>query len=192
MTIGMWTRLRLGGMAGFSIAVVALVAGCGSSSSSSTASRSATSAAAAAPTGGAVVISSTKGANGTYLTGASGRALYLWMADAGGRSNCSGQCAKFWPPVVTKTTPSVSGAASGSDLGTVTRADGSKQVTYKGHPLYYFLEDTSAGSVKGQGSNNFGAKWWLVSPSGVAITAKASGSGAAGSSSTGGGGGSAY
>jgi predicted lipoprotein with Yx(FWY)xxD motif len=185
MTIGMWTRLRLGGMAGFSIAVVALLAGCGSSGSSSTAARSATSAAAAAPTGGAVVISSTKGANGTYLTGASGRALYLWMADTGGRSNCSGQCAKFWPQVVTKTTPSVSDAASGSDIATVTRADGSKQVTYKGHPLYYFLEDSSAGSVKGQGSNNFGAKWWLVTPSGVAIT-KASGSGAAGSSSTGG------
>jgi predicted lipoprotein with Yx(FWY)xxD motif len=187
MTIGMWTRLRLGGMLGFSIVLVALVAGCGTSGSSSTTARSATSGAAAAPTGGAVVISSTKGANGTYLTGTSGRALYLWMADTGGRSNCSGQCAKFWPPVVTKTAASVSGSASGADIGTVTRADGSKQVTYKGHPLYYFLEDTSAGSVKGQGSNNFGAKWWLVTPSGVAIT-KASGSG----SSSGGYGGSAY
>jgi hypothetical protein len=86
----------------------------------------------------------------------------------------------------------VSGAASASDLGTVTRANGSQQVTYKGHPLYYFLEDATRGSTKGQGSSNFGAKWWLVAPSGAAITVHgSSGSGAAGSSSSGGGG-SAY
>ena len=51
------------------------------------------------------------------------------------------------------------------------RSDGTEQVTYKGHPLYYFVADTSAGSTKGQGSDAFGAKWWLVAPSGTAITA---------------------
>ncbi|HUA71956.1 MAG TPA: hypothetical protein VMA96_12755, partial [Solirubrobacteraceae bacterium] len=53
------------------------------------------------------------------------------------------------------------------------RSDGSEQVTYKGHPLYYFVADTSADSTKGQGSDGFGAKWWLIAPSGTAITAGA-------------------
>ena len=50
------------------------------------------------------------------------------------------------------------------------RSDGTEEVTYKGHPLYYFVADKSAGSTSGQGSNSFGAKWWLVAPSGTAIT----------------------
>ncbi len=78
-----------------------------------------------------------------------------------------------------------------SELGTTARADGSKQVTYKGHPLYYFIADRSAGSTKGQGSDSFGAKWWLLTPSGTAITTGGSAKPAASSSgggSAGGGG----
>jgi predicted lipoprotein with Yx(FWY)xxD motif len=115
-----------------------------------------------------------------YLTGASGRALYLWVADSNGQSACMGACAKAWPPLVSSSTPTVSGGVSASDLGTTTRPDGTKQVTYKGHPLYYFIADPTAGTTRGQGNNGFGAKWWLVSPSGTAITA----SGANASSST--------
>ncbi|MEO6857578.1 MAG: hypothetical protein ABI323_03195 [Solirubrobacteraceae bacterium] len=137
-----------------------------------------------------MAISTAKGSAGTYLTGASGRALYLWVADTGGRSNCSGQCAKFWPPLLTTGTPTVSGGASATDLGTITRSDGGKQVTYKGHPLYYFLEDKGPGADHGEGNNGFGAKWWLVAPSGTAITAKSSsGSGSSASKSSSGGGG---
>jgi hypothetical protein len=62
------------------------------------------------------------------------------------------------------------------------RTDGTEEVTYKGHPLYYFIADTSAGSTKGQGSNNFGAKWWLVAPSGAAITTAATSSSSSGGS----------
>ncbi|HEX4279901.1 MAG TPA: hypothetical protein VHZ27_03990, partial [Solirubrobacteraceae bacterium] len=62
------------------------------------------------------------------------------------------------------------------------RSDGTEEVTYKGHPLYYFVADKSAGSTSGQGSNSFGAKWWLVTPSGAAITTGGSSS----SSSSGG------
>ena len=177
------------------LAAAVAIAGCGSSSSSSSAGAPSSSApAAAAPTGNGVAISTTKGAAGTYLTGASGRALYLWVADTGTKSNCTGQCAKFWPPVLAKTKPSVSGGAAAGDLGTTTRADGAKQLTYKGHPLYYFFEDPKAGTDKGQGSSNFGAKWWLVAPSGKAITTKAASSSSGGSSSGGGSsyGGSAY
>ncbi len=122
---------------------------------------------------------------GTDLTGASGRALYLWAADSNGKSSCSGECAKVWPPVITKVTPSASGGVTAGDLGTITRSDGSKQVTYKGHPLYYFVEDSRAGVTKGQGSNSFGAKWWLVAPSGSVITAAASTAASSSASSSG-------
>ena len=71
-----------------------------------------------------------------------------------------------------------------ADLGTITRSDGTKQVTYKGHPLYYYAADTSPGQVTGQGSNSFGAKWWLVAPSGAAITKSASGGSSSGGSSS--------
>jgi predicted lipoprotein with Yx(FWY)xxD motif len=184
-------RLQAGSLLGV-LAAAVLIAGCGSSNSSSSANAapSTSAAAAAAPGASSVAISTTKGSVGTYLTGASGRAIYLWMADTGPKSNCTGQCAKFWPPVLAKATPTVSGGATASDLGTTTRADGTKQVTYNGHPLYYFLEDPKAGTDKGQGSTNFGAKWWLVAPSGTAITAKGSSSG--GGSKSGGYGGSAY
>lgn len=81
-----------------------------------------------------------------------------------------------WPPVVTKGMPTASAGADQSDLGTTTRSDGTEQVTYKGHPLYYFIADRSAGSTKGEGSDGFGADWWLVAPSGAAITDETSSS----------------
>jgi predicted lipoprotein with Yx(FWY)xxD motif len=180
-------RVRIGSLIGLLGAAV-FIAGCGSSSSSSSATAAPSSnTAASAPTGSRVAISTTKGSAGTYLTGASGRPLYLWVADTGGKSNCSGQCAKFWPPLLTKATPTVSGGASASHLGTITRSNGSKQVTYQGHPLYYFAEDPKAGTDHGQGNNGFGAKWWLVAPSGSAITAKSSSGSSSGASSSGGG-----
>ncbi len=67
-------------------------------------------------------------------------------------------------------TLTAAGSAKASDLGTITRSDGTKQVTYDGHPLYYFVGDSAAGQTNGQGSDNFGAKWWLVAPSGAEIT----------------------
>jgi hypothetical protein len=66
------------------------------------------------------------------------------------------------------------GSASASDLGTITRSDGTKQVTYDGHPLYYYAGDSGSGMASGQGSDSFGAKWWLVSPSGSDVTASVS------------------
>jgi predicted lipoprotein with Yx(FWY)xxD motif len=117
-----------------------------------------------------VSVGATKGPDGTYLVGPSGRALYLWVADTSGQSVCSGACAKVWPPLLTKGSPVASGGVAASDLSTISRSDGTKQVAYKGHPLYYFIADHVAGATKGQGSNSFGAKWWLVAPTGSAIT----------------------
>jgi predicted lipoprotein with Yx(FWY)xxD motif len=107
---------------------------------------------------------------GTYLTDAQGRTVYLWAGDATGKSSCSGDCARSWPPLATTGAPSGSGGVKATGLGTITRSDGTKQVTYMGHPLYYFANDVGAGSAIGQGSDSFGAKWWLVAPSGAAIT----------------------
>jgi predicted lipoprotein with Yx(FWY)xxD motif len=110
------------------------------------------------------------GSAGRFLTDSSGRAVYLFAADAMNKSACSGACASAWPPVPAKGMLTASGGAMASDLGTVTRSDGSKQVTYKGQPLYYFAGDSGPGQTKGQGVDGFGAKWWLVAPSGTKIT----------------------
>jgi predicted lipoprotein with Yx(FWY)xxD motif len=166
--------LYLAGVAALATAAL-IVAGCGSSSSSSsqaaTAAAPATSSTAAASAGTA--ISTTKGSAGTYLVGPNGRAIYLWVADTGDKSACSNACAQAWPPVTTTGKPTAGTGVNAADLGTTMRSDGSQEVTYKGHPLYYFVADTSAGQTKGQGSNSFGAKWWLVAPSGSAITSGA-------------------
>jgi predicted lipoprotein with Yx(FWY)xxD motif len=176
--------LRLGGAA--ALAVVALaVAGCGSSSSSSSSASSAANAApASSPSAGRASFTTASGSHGSYLIGPSGRAIYLWVADSNGKSACSGACAKAWPPVIVNRTPAAAHGVDASDLGTITRAGGAKQVTYKGHPLYYFIDDSSAGTTQGQGSDGFGAKWWLVSPSGSAITSGGSSTAASASSSS--------
>ncbi|MDQ1716047.1 MAG: hypothetical protein QOC60_1992, partial [Frankiaceae bacterium] len=109
-----------------------------------------------------VTITTTTGVLGTYLTDAAGRTLYLWEADRKGRSACGGACAAAWPPVVGL--PRAAGAVAPAGLGTSTRSDGKQQVTYDGHPLYYFSFETGAGSTAGQGSAGFGAYWWVVSP----------------------------
>jgi predicted lipoprotein with Yx(FWY)xxD motif len=177
-------RVRVGGLT-TGVVIALVVAACGSSSSSNSSAPAANSAPSSNSSVSGSAISTAKGTGGTYLTGASGRALYLWVADSNNKSSCAGACAKAWPPVVTKATPIASGGAQASDLGTITRSDGSKQVTYKGHPLYYFIGDTKSGTWKGQGSNSFGAKWWLVTPSGTAITASAKASSSGGSSGSG-------
>jgi predicted lipoprotein with Yx(FWY)xxD motif len=186
-------RFRIVGVAALATAAL-IVAGCGSASSSSS-TTTATAAAATTPatsttstTAGAatgVTVKTAKGSGGTYLAGPNGHALYLWIADSGGKSACMGACAKAWPPLLTKGNPTAGSGVTASDLGTTMRSDGTEQVTYKGHPLYYFVADTSASSIKGQGSDAFGAKWWLVAPSGTAITASAaSASTSSGGSST--------
>lgn len=190
----MRTKFRIASVLAAAVAALAIAA-CGSSSSSS--HKSSTHAASSTPSptnasAASVMVKTARGSLGTYLVGPSGRALYLWVADSKNKSVCSGSCAKFWPPLTTTGKPGASGGAMAADLGTTTRSDGKKQVTYKGHPLYYFAEDTSPSMTKGQGSNGFGAKWWLVSPSGAAITKSSSSSGSSGGggSSSGGGGGS--
>ena len=93
-------------------------------------------------------------------------------------SVCSGACAQAWPPATNTGTPKASGAVKASLLGTTKRADGSSEVTYAGHPLYTFAGDTQPGQTTGQGSNGFGAPWWVVTPAGTLETRRLPGSGA--------------
>lgn len=160
-----------------------LAAGCGSSSKST----SATSAAAAYPTASeqssstAAATTSASGAGvavtvkhtsklGTILaTGSKKLTVYMFEGDKGAASSCSGACASVWPPVTTSGGPTASGAANSADLGTITRSDGTTQVTYKGHPLYFFAKDKDSGDAYGQGVKGFGADWYVLSPSGSKV-----------------------
>jgi predicted lipoprotein with Yx(FWY)xxD motif len=175
------------------LAVALLAAAACSSSGSSSGSTSNTTSPSAAASGSAssTVITTKTSSGGSFLTNSAGRAVYLFLADSSGKSACSGACAAAWPPVVATGQPTATGGAQSSNLGTITRSDGTKQVTYDGHPLYYFVGDTGPGTDKGQGLDNFGAKWWLVAPSGSSITTAVtiSGSASAPASSSGGGGG---
>ncbi len=182
-------RFLMGGIAAlFGVALVVAACGGGSTTSSSasapaTSAGGSGSATVANASAKGVAIRTMSGPAGTYLVGPSGRALYLWVADHGDMSNCSGACAVTWPPLTTKSAPIASHGVRSADLGTTTRSGATKQVTYKGHPLYYYAGDTTSAQTTGQGSDSFGAKWWLVAPAGAAITGSGS-SGAAASSSS--------
>jgi predicted lipoprotein with Yx(FWY)xxD motif len=167
---------RLAAGVGSAAAVAVLAAACssGGGSSSAPAATGAASASAGGSGSGATVITTATSSGGTFLTDGAGRAVYLWVKDTGDASVCSGACAGAWPPVTTTGTVTATGSASASDLGTITRSDGTKQVTYDGHPLYYYAGDSGSGMASGQGSDSFGAKWWLVSPSGSDVTASVS------------------
>jgi predicted lipoprotein with Yx(FWY)xxD motif len=161
--------------------------GSGSSASASSAPSSASSSAAAgsagAPASGtAASVTTRSGALGTYLADGSGASLYMFASDTSTKSTCSGACAAQWPPLTTKDAPKAGRGATAGKLTTITRDDGTKQVAYNGHPLYYFKGDSSAGQTNGQGIDGFGAKWWVLSPAGSQITKAASSSSGGGSS----------
>ncbi|MEE1782143.1 hypothetical protein PUR71_04250 [Streptomyces sp. SP17BM10] len=170
------------------------VSGCSSSGTTAsptptptpTASASAPTATAgsATPVGGAATVKTADSPYGQILVDGSGRTLYLFKADTGTSSNCNGTCTQNWPPLTTTGTPNSSGATA-SLVATTTRSDNSTQVTYNGHPLYYFFKDTKPGETHGQGVNAFGASWYVVSPSGDAVTSAASASASSSASSTG-------
>lgn len=98
---------------------------------------------------------------GTILTDASGRTLYLFANDAPDTSNCSGGCALAWPPLLTMEDPTAGEGVNAAKLGIITRADGSRQVTYDGKPLYYYAQDAAPGDVRGQ---DVGGVWFVVHP----------------------------
>jgi predicted lipoprotein with Yx(FWY)xxD motif len=161
------------------IALAATACSSGSSSSSAAARPAASSATAqasspaAAPSSSAAALTiglaSVSSIPGKFLADSQGRAMYLWEADKSGTSTCTGACAAAWPPVTTTGMPTAGSGVDESLLGTVKRSDGTEQVTYNHHPLYYFAADTGAGMAKGQGSKAFGAGWYVVNSKGSKI-----------------------
>jgi predicted lipoprotein with Yx(FWY)xxD motif len=160
---------------------VGAVTGCGSSSSGTTTHASATpaSSSTAASTQGAygtstptatrVALITTKHSKlGTIMAyGPKKLTVYLFEGDKAGSSSCTGACATAWPPVIG--TPSPGPGAMAAGLSTLTRAGGTKQVTYHGHPLYLFTKDKDDGDAYGQGVKAFGAGWYVIAPSGKKI-----------------------
>ena len=116
-----------------------------------------------------VSLATVSGIPGKALVGGNGRTLYLFQADKNGMSACTGACAAAWPPDVVTGQPQAGRGVSQSLLGTITRPDGTMQLTYNGHPLYYFAADTAAGAAHGQGVKAFGAEWYVVGTTGSKI-----------------------
>jgi predicted lipoprotein with Yx(FWY)xxD motif len=106
---------------------------------------------------------------GRILVDAKGHTLYLFEKDIRNRSSCFGQCAGFWPPLLTSGEPIATSGVKSSLLGTTRRANGSMQVTYAGHPLYRFALDAKAGQTNGEGLKKFGAEWYVLASSGKKI-----------------------
>jgi predicted lipoprotein with Yx(FWY)xxD motif len=106
---------------------------------------------------------------GRILVDGRGRTLYLFEKDKHGKSACAGQCAAFWPPLITSGKPLATAGAKASLLGTTKRADGRLQVTYNHHPLYRFVKDTKKGQTNGEEVDAFGAQWYALSPVGAKV-----------------------
>jgi predicted lipoprotein with Yx(FWY)xxD motif len=128
---------------------------------------------------------------GKALADADGRIVYLFAGDKANMSLVSAAGRAVWPPFTSITLPAAAGGASAAQIGTIA----GKQITYNGHPLYYYVGDHHAGRAAGQGLNEFGARWYVVSGAGAAITSAVSSTSATRSEtapSTGGGAGYGY
>jgi len=118
---------------------------------------------AATPSGGSVALKTGKVGAVTVLTNAKGFTVYTFAADRPGKSNCYGSCAAYWPPVTGS--PSAAAGVTGT-FGTITRTDGTKQVTWNGHPLYTYVGDRGPGQAGGNNLNLNGGVWHEVVVSG--------------------------
>ena len=106
---------------------------------------------------------------GRILVDSKGITLYDFVKDKGKTSVCYGACAALWPPLITHGKPVAGTGVRASLLGTTKRKDGKLEVTYGGHPLYYFVTDRKPGQTTGQGVNQFGGPWWVLSAAGKEI-----------------------
>jgi predicted lipoprotein with Yx(FWY)xxD motif len=106
---------------------------------------------------------------GRILVDSKGLTLYDFPPDRGTTSVCYGACAALWPPLISHGKPTAGPGARASLLGTTKRKDGKLQVTYGGQPLYYFVSDRKPGQTTGQGIDQFGGPWWVISPAGKEI-----------------------
>jgi predicted lipoprotein with Yx(FWY)xxD motif len=164
-------NIRRGSLAASGLAALTLVlAACGGGTSAYGAGGYGAPSATPSAAAGTVATVDLRTVNlGQILVDAQGRTLYLFEADKGGKSNCDGPCATAWPPLLSTGAPQAAMGASASLIGTTTRGDGTTQVTYAGHPLYYFVGDKAPGDTTGQDIDQFGAKWYVLAKDGKKI-----------------------
>jgi predicted lipoprotein with Yx(FWY)xxD motif len=169
-----------------SMGAVAAIAGCGSSSKT-TVSSGASQAASPTPSNASAVSPVAGGGHegtpgltlhrsefGRVIFATNNRVLYTFGADHGTTSTCYGVCASAWPPLLSKNAPSIGAGLKRGLLGTTKRNDGSIQVTYGGHPLYYYSGD-APGKIMCQAANMHGGFWYVVNADGSANKAKGHG-----------------
>ena len=103
---------------------------------------------------------------GSILFDGKKQAIYIWELEESATAECYGDCAEAWPPVLTNGAPIASGGVDTKMLGTTKRTDGTTQVTYNGHPLYFYAHE-DPGEVKCHNISTHGGLWWVIQPSGV-------------------------
>ena len=130
---------------------------------------------AAATSGTSVGVSQSK--FGRILIDGHGRSLYLFDRDRNSKSTCYGGCAGEWPPLIVSGKPHATSGVKAALLGRTKRRDGRWQVTFRGHPLYTFAGDAAKGQTNGEGLDDFGGWWYLVSPAGIKVVGGASSTG---------------
>ncbi|MGH2905692.1 MAG: COG4315 family predicted lipoprotein [Solirubrobacterales bacterium] len=174
--------MRLSARSAAALALAALsvaAAGCGSDNKTSTentaAKSGATQSTAASAMKTAEITTKNNDKLGEILAGAKNHTVYMFEADKGGKSACTADCAAAWPPVTADGSATAGGSAKDSMLGTITREDGSKQVTYNSHPLYYYVKDTDEEDAYGNDVSAFGADWYAMTAAGAKAEAGKSG-----------------
>lgn len=112
---------------------------------------------------------------GSIVTDGDGRTLYVFTADSANTSSCTSSCLDNWPPLTSDAAPTIGHGLDAASFGSITRADsGATQVTFDGHPLYYFAGDSAAGDTNGQG---VAGKWFVIAADGSMVGAPAASSG---------------
>ncbi len=161
------------------IGLAVLAAGCGGAIPSSD--------------GGPATLKMARSTDGRVLVDARGQSVYLFDKDESGESYCNGACAAVWPPLETSVAPQAGAGVAGGALGTMKRDDGDLQVTYRGHPLYYYAADASTpGKTKGEDIEQFGSSWYLVGSHGQPVEPESGGGSNSNSNSGSNGGGGGY
>lgn len=171
----MWSRRPVGAVL-VAIGLFATACGGGTAESSSPSSTPAATTTSAVPTT-ATSSSGPAAASGTAITTGDseygvmlfdqpGQAIYLFDKETTAQPACYGDCAADWPPVLTTGTPQAAGEVRGDLLGTAQRDDGSLQVTYAGHPLYYYAHE-DPGQVLCHDVDDYGGTWLVVTPEGT-------------------------
>ena len=146
------------------LATVLLAAACGGTAATSSPTPSPTATPSPTPSPTIVAKVATDAKLGKILVdSATGKTLYTWAKDSDENSQCYDQCATFWPPFVTTAKTVAADGVTTGKFSTTARKDGSLQVTFNSHPLYFYARDAAAGETNGQGSTGFGAVWQVVS-----------------------------